>query len=477
MRILFIHIGLGDAGFGNFGKSAPTSRINHGLCSIGAYAKSYGYHTIKLMDMRKLKGWDHFKQTIKRERFDICAISFMSCDFNAAKKVTGIVREVCPAAKIVVGGVHPTVATEEVGAVNGIDHIVVGEGEISFVNLLDDIKAGRKTERIIMGITPNLNDLPFEDRELFDYETSIKFTNFPGFFKPPMVTVVASRGCPFNCSFCAPHAKTMFGLKVRYRSVDHVIQELEGLYDKYKFKSIAFFDYSLFLNKAWMYEFCDKFERTKIKAQIWANCRADLISSNEEGIERMSEVGLRMIAVGMESGSQRILDFMKKGTTVEQNIRAAEICKKNGIAVRGLFMLGLPTETKEDVQATLDLIKKVRPDVYSFSYFTPMPGTHLYEYCEKHNLSLIKSSDELADMGPNVPKIKGVDYEYLKGAVEEAMGYRFGGKFVGRCIRYLSIRSRSRYLLTLRHFFKYLYARWVLIRSRFIKEKTLSKLS
>jgi radical SAM superfamily enzyme YgiQ (UPF0313 family) len=471
MKILLVHIGLGDVGFGNFGKSAPTSRINHGLCSIGAYAKSRGYNDIKLVDLRKLKGWDHFRQNIKGYRFDVCGISFMSCDFNAAKKVVSIVREICPNARIVVGGVHPTVAPEEVMALDDIDHVVVGEGEISFVNLLEDIEAGRKTERIIMGVTPNLDDLPFDDRELFDYQTSIKFTNFPGFFKPPMVTIVASRGCPFNCTFCAPHAKTMFGPKVRYRSVAHVIEEIEQLYDRYKFRSLAFFDYSLFLNKNWMHEFCDKFEKTKIKTQIWANCRADFITSNEEGIKRMSKIGLRMIAIGMESGSQRILDFMKKGTTVKQNIKAAEICKKNGIAVRGLFMLGIPTETREDVAQTLNLIKQIKPDVYSFSYFTPMPGTHLYDYCEKHNLSLIKSHDELADMGPNVPKIKGVDYEFLKGTVEEAMGYRFGGKFVGRFIRYLSVRSRSRHLLTVRHFFKYLYARWVLIRSSLIKEK------
>jgi radical SAM superfamily enzyme YgiQ (UPF0313 family) len=472
MKILLVHIGLGDAGFGSFGKVALTSRINHGLCIISAYAKSQGYHNITLLDLRNMTGWDHFKENVIRYRPNVCGISFMSCDFNPAVKAANIIKEVSPETRIVVGGVHPTVATKEVASVKDVDHVVVGEGEISFVNLLDDIRAGRKTERIIMGIKPDLNELPFEDREIFDYETSIKFTNFPGFFKPPMVSIVTSRGCPFNCTFCAPHAKTMFGPKVRYRDVAHVIREIEELHDKYRFKSLAFFDYSLFLNKAWMHEFCDKFKQTGIQTQIWANCRADLISSNEEGIRRMSEVGLRMIAIGMESGSQKILDFMKKGTTVQQNIKAAEICKKNGIAVRGLFMLGLPTETKEDVQATLDLIKKVRPDVYSFSYFTPMPGTHLYEYCEKHNLSLIKSHDELADMGPNVPKIKGVDYEYLKGAVEEAMGYRFGGKLAGRIIRFFFVHARSRHLLALRHYLKYSYARWVLIRSRFIREKT-----
>lgn len=468
MKVLLIHLGLRDGDFNTFGKGLGTSQINHGLCIISAYAKSRGYKNIGLIDLRKLKGWDHFREEVRREEPDVVGISFMSCDFNAAKKATKIIKEVNPKIQIVVGGVHPTVATKEVADNHHIDHVIVGEGEISFVNLLNDIKAGRKTERIIKGVRPNLNELPFDDRELFEYRTSIKFTNFPGIFKGPMVSLVASRGCPFNCTFCAPHARTVFGAKVRYRNVDHVIHEIGELYEKYRFNSLAFYDYSLFLNKDWMHEFCDKFEREGFRAKIWGNCRADLICLHEESIKRLRKVGLRMIAIGMESGSQRMLDFMKKGTTVEQNIKAAEICKKNGIAIRGLFMVGLPTETKDDVRATLDLIRKIKPDVYSFSYFTPMPGTYLYDYCRDHNLSLIKSHDELGNMGPELPKIRGVDYKFLRRAVEEAMGYRFGGKIMGKFMRFAFVQTRKGNLLPLRYFLKYLYVRWILIRTALI---------
>jgi len=465
MKIALIHVGIRENGFNTFGKSLGNSQINHGLCSISAYAKSKGYNDISLIDMRKIKGWQSFKKKISQKQPGVIGISFMSCDFNAANKAIDCIKEVSTDCKIVVGGVHPSVATEEVAANNRIDYIIVGEGEISFAKLLNDIENDSNSSRIIIGEKPDLNELPFEDRELYDYNTSIKFTNFPGFYKAPMVSMVASRGCPFNCAFCAPHAKTIFGPKVRYQSVDNVIQEIGELYEKYKFKSLAFYDYSFFLNKDWMHEFCDKFDKIGFKTQIWANCRADLICSNEKGIKRLKDIGLRMIAIGMESGSQKILDFLKKGTTVEQNIRAAQICKNNGIAVRGLFMLGIPTETKEDVRATINLIRKIQPDIYSFSYFTPMPGTFLFEYCQEHNLSLIKSHDELANMGPDLPKIKNVDYDFLKSSVEEAMGYRFGGTFMGKIIRYAFIQTRKNYLLSLRYFLKYLYARWVLIRN------------
>ena len=471
MKIVLIDPGLGEGGFGCFGKVHALSQINHGLCLISAYAKSKGYKNIRLIDPRRLKGWDQFRGEIVRERPDVAGITMMSCDFNIAKKAIDIIKHVSSQTRVIVGGVHPTVATEEVQISPKIDHIIVGEGEISFVNLLDSIGGKNSRERVVIGVKPNLNDLPFEDRELYDYRVTIGLTNFPGVFKPPMVGMITSRGCPFDCSFCAPHARIMFGKKVRFRSVGHVIEELKILRNKYNFKSIQFFDYSFTLSPEWVYEFCDKYQKEDFKAQIWANSRTDLICRHEDAIKRLREAGLRMLAIGFESGSQRMLDFMNKGTTLEQNIKAIEFCRKCGIVVRGLFILGLPTETREDVMATLRFIKKAKPDIYSFSYFTPMPGSYLYEYCKRNNLSLIKSHDELAIMGPSLPKIKGVDYQYLKSAVEASMGFRFGGRVVGKFIRYLFIMTRKGRLLKLREFLKYCYVKYIIVRQLFFKDR------
>jgi len=465
MKISLIFCPLyGEGGFDSFGKTHWTSQIHPGLCSISAYTKSKGYKNIELIDLRKLKGWHHFKKEVKKRNIDVAGLTMMSCDFNNVNKAISIIKEVNKNTIIVVGGVHPTVATKDVALNKDTDHVIVGEGEISFVNLLDDIQNNRESERIIYGIKPDLNASPFEDRELFDYKTATKFVSgFPGIFKPPSVTMIASRGCPYNCTFCAPHAKIMFGKKVRYRSVDSVIEELKFLREKYHFRSLFFWDYSVTLNEEWMLEFAEKYEKNGFRAKISANSRADSICHNEKAIERLSKIGLKMLHIGYESGSQRILDFIRKGITVEQSIKATEICKKYHILVRGLFMLGLPTETKEDAQKTLNLIKKIKPNIYSFSYFTPVPGSYLWDYCKERNLNLMKSYDELADYGPSKPKIKGVDYDYLKSVLEEAFGLKFKSRLIGKIMRFIYTKTKRG---KIRYLFIWLYSKWVNFRSR-----------
>jgi radical SAM superfamily enzyme YgiQ (UPF0313 family) len=459
MNIGLIYCPYGEGDFNTFGKSHWTSQIHPGLCSISAYAKRKGYRDIALIDVRKLSGWEHFRQELIKKKFDVVGVTMMSSDFNKATKAIKVIKEVNRETVVVAGGVHPTVAPDEVASNKNVDHVVVGEGEITFVNILDSLKNNKAMERILYGTHPVLDELPFEDRELFDYKVTTGFvSNFPGIFKAPSVTIIASRGCPYKCTFCAPHATTMYGPRVRYRSVDNVIEELKILREKYHFNSIFFWDYSITLNKAWMYEFAEKYKANGFKALISANARADAICRNEDAIKELSKVGFKMLHIGYESGSQRMLDFMKKGITVEESLRATEICKKNGIIVRGLFMLGLPTETKDDIQKTMDFIKKAQPQVYSFSYFTPVPGSTLYDYCKEKDLSLIKNHDELADYGPSKPKIKGVDYEYLRTVVEESFGLKFRSRLIGKMM--LLVHTKLKRGKT-RYFFIWLYSKWV----------------
>jgi radical SAM superfamily enzyme YgiQ (UPF0313 family) len=126
-------------------------------------------------------------------------------------------------------------------------------------------------------------------------------------------------------------------------------------------------------------------------------------------------------------------------------------------------MFGFPTETKEDVQATIKLIKKIQPNVYSFSYLTPVHGSTLYEYCKERGLSLLKSHDELADYSPARPKIKGVDYDYLKSAVEEAFGLQFHSKLFGKFMRFVYVKTKRG---RIRHLFIRFYGRWVLFKNK-----------
>lgn len=466
MKIILIDTGLGEQGFDSFGKDLGNSAVSHGLCSLSAYAKSHGFKEIELIDLRSLKGWEEFRKIWPKPSPKVAGITAVSGDFGYALTVAKIIKEISPETRVVVGGVHATVATEDALSCEQMDHVITGEGEISFLELLRAVENQEPFPKLTKGVCPDLSLLPWEDRELYNYKRSMQFVNFPGIFKAPHVGIIASRGCPFNCTFCAPHAKTMFGAKVRYRPAEQVAEEIAYLKKRYQFRSLSFYDYSITLNSEWCFDFCDRIDRMGIKMLIWANSRADIICKNEKAIKRLKDIGLQMMSVGFESGSQRMLDFLKKGVTVEQNLKAAEILKRNGIIVRGLFMLGAPTETKEDVNATMDLISKMKPHVYSFSYFTPIPGTHLFNYCKERNISLIKDYTDYAHMGPEIPKIKGIDYEYLKKEVEKSMGSRFGGSFAGKIIRMILVRTKASKWLKLRYFLKYLYVKWVIAFDR-----------
>ena len=135
-------------------------------------------------------------------------------------------------------------------------------------------------------------------------------------------------------------------------------------------------------------------------------------------------MGVDWFVIGIESGSQRILDLIRKGTTVEQNREAIRICREVGIKVFGTFMLGLPTETPDESKATIDFINETQPALASPFWFHPIPGTGIYDYCERHDLILPEAKDySIASTGVFVPTIKGIDYDYIKTLMPQLTGF------------------------------------------------------
>lgn len=452
--------GFGPKSFNTFGESHWSSVIHHGLCALSAYAKSKGFTDIDLIDLRRLKGWPEFREAVSKKRPAVVGFTMRSCDFNTVMRAASIVKELSPASVTIAGGPHPTIAADEVLRGGNIDHVVVAEGEIAFVQLLQALDAGKTSDQIITGTRPDLDGLPFDDRELYpDYHITRKMVNYPGVFKPPMVTFIGQRGCPFNCAYCSPHPKSIFGKKMRSRSVDHIMEELKELRSRYDFKSLKFYDYTFTVNPSWVYEFCEKYKQAGFTAEIIAQSRANLICQHQELLKPLREIGLKLMLVGFESGSQKVLDALKKGCTVEENLEAARLLKQNGIMVSGSFMLGSPGETRADIQATVDLVKRMRPHFTSVSTFTPIPGCELYDYCKQHNLSLIESYDEFVTFAPLKPKIKGIDYEAIGSAIEEIMGDRFGGRLSGKLIKWVYLRTKTN--LKLRNTLVRCYSTWV----------------
>jgi radical SAM superfamily enzyme YgiQ (UPF0313 family) len=425
LKTTLIYPGIAGYGFNSLGQGMEAGWISHGLAQLSACAKSHGFQ-VNLIDLRALSSWDDLAAEIKRRQPDLVGVTMMSVDYNPALKSIEVVKETDPRIITVVGGPHPTLVTEEVAENQKIDYIVTREGEITFVELLHALQDGSPpSQRVLKGERPNLDSLPFVDRDLFlqewqghGYALDSPEVPFVEELPPPFVTLIAGRGCRYNCNFCQPAEQILFGRKVRRRSPENVIAELKELRERYHFASFMFHDDTLTEDGEWVAEFCQRYKE-EFEQPFFCQSRADIIVRHEEMVKLMAEAGCRGYFIGFESGNDRVLRFLRKGTTRQGNLEAARICRKHGVKIWANYMLGIPTETKEEVKDTISMLKEIDPDYYSPAFYTPHPGSDLYEYCLENNLSLITSHDQYR-RNPTETKIRGQDYDFLGWALEES---------------------------------------------------------
>jgi radical SAM superfamily enzyme YgiQ (UPF0313 family) len=448
MKTTLIYPGIAGYGFDCLGQGMEAGWVSHGLAYIAAYAKSKGFE-VNLIDLRALKSWEHFRAELASRRPDVVGLTMMSVDFNPVMRAVDIVKELDPRIVTVVGGPHPTLALDEVAANSKIDYVVTHEGEITFSKLLQALEGGSGPgDRVLHGEMPDLDALPFADRSLFldewrrfGYRLDSPEVPFIEELPPPFLTIIAGRGCIYNCSFCKPAESIIFGKKVRRRSPLNVVAELQELRTRYHFRSFMFHDDCLTEDRRWVAEFCARYREAGFKEPFFCQSRADIIVRHPDMVALMAGVGLKGYFIGFESGNDRVLRFLRKGTTRKVNLEAARICKKYGVAIWANYMLGIPTETKEEVLDTVSMMKQIDPDYYSPAFYTPHPGSDLYDYCIEHDLSLITSHDSYR-RNPTETKIKGQDYEFLRWALEESERRTLPNR-VRRRVRHLVRRYAS----------------------------------
>jgi len=441
MKVSVVYPGIGGKGFDSIGQGMDSGWISHGVGILIACALEAG-HDANLIDLRALKGWDHFRSELSERQPDVVAVSMMSVDYDPSLRCLEIAREALPQAVTVVGGPHPTIMPDELAGNSNVDHIFLGEADETFPAALDRLAAGDELPRVIPGTHPDLDKVPMAYHHLFidewrrqGYTITSPEAPFAAELPAPFVTIIAGRGCMYNCSYCQPAERMIFGRKVRRRSVSGILKELGILQEQYHFQSFMFHDDCLTEDREWVVEFCRAYIEGGFTQPFFCQSRADIIVKNEDMVALMAEAGLRGYFIGFESGSDRVLRFIRKGTKRVQNIEAARICRKYGISVWANYMMGLPTETREEVLETISMLKEIDPDYYSPAFYTPHPGSDLYNYCQEQGLSLIKEHGSYR-RNPDEAKIKGVDYEWLAWAVQESQHRTFANR----------VRRRARHL-------------------------------
>ncbi|MBQ2729957.1 MAG: radical SAM protein [Clostridia bacterium] len=224
----------------------------------------------------------------------------------------------------------------------------------------------------------DLDSIPFPARSLMKNELYCR----PDTGRP-MATIQVARGCPSGCTFCL--TPVISGKAVRKRSVDNVFEEISECYYKYGIKDFFFKADTFTIDARWAEELCDRIINSDLhkKIEFTVNSRVKPLDSSL--LEKLKRAGCFTIAVGFESGNDDTLRKIKKGTTREDNIRAAELIKKSGIPLFGFFMIGFPWESREDIISNLEFVFEIDPDFLEVHIAMPYYGTELYSQCEAYN--------------------------------------------------------------------------------------------
>ena len=379
-----------------------------GILYLGTMLKENGF-TVKLLDAAaKFYGKNEVINWLKYVKPDIIGISVFTVAFLPVINLIKVIKNWNPSIKIIIGHYHPSMEAENILRKYGdyVDYCVRGEGEYSFLELcefLDKNKDGSphnikgiafedsKKKIILTPETPlimDLNDLPFPDRKLLDFDYKWNFSGFE-FSKSKLTSIVSSRGCPFNCSYCActKFAKRRF----RPRSPENIINEML-LLEGQGYTQLNFVDDNFTLQPKRTIKICQLIKKEKIDINWHTDGRVD--QTSQEMLNWMRKAGCKSIWYGFESANQRILDLYNKRTKVTQFKEAIRKTRKANIdLIVGLFMLGAPTETIAEVKNTINFAINSDIDVPFFNVVEIFSGTKLWDdYISKE---IINSNDNV----------------------------------------------------------------------------------
>ena len=358
---------------------------------ISALRRS-GFYSAGILDANK-EGINYkgFADILKMNRPKILGIQCFSLDVYSVNQMFNVAKEIDRNIITVIGGAHPTAMSEAVfREFQNLDFGIKGEAEYSLPLLAKSI--------LDNGV--NLNDIPgllFKDKDKFKINSSCAINDLDSLGMPawdlidprsypdevegvfyrrfPVAPIITSRGCPYECTFCAN--KNLMGREIRFRSIEKVVDEIEDLITNFNIKEFHIVDDNFTINKKRVLGFCQELKKRNLKAHIAFPNGVRLDSLDRDILSALKEAGTYSITVGIESGSQRILDHMKKGLTLGLIRERLNLLRQFGFNINAFFIIGYPEEKKEDIMSTIRFAKSLPIERAHFSSFLPLPGTEI----------------------------------------------------------------------------------------------------
>ncbi|MBD3203967.1 radical SAM protein [Candidatus Woesearchaeota archaeon] len=342
--------------------------------------------------------WKEIRETLKKYKPDAVGISVKTAKLPSALKIAGILKKLDEKCFVIFGGYHPTTSAKNTLKNNDVDFVVRGEGEHTFLELCQELASSKPSFNRIKGLSykkkkkiisnpprtliKDLDKLPILDKSYA--------INPDLYSKSIMGDIITSRGCPFDCTFCSQ--KEMWEGCVRYRKIDQVILEMEKIINQFHTKQFYFWDDTFTMNRKRIINLCEEIIKRNFNILWGCTTRVDFLDTDL--LRMMKKAGCVSIDIGIESGSQKILDSLQKGITIDQVKKAVEMIKKAKIECNAFFMIGFPQETEQDIKKTIALIKQLDVSNISLSIFTPYPGSELY--LQSKEMGLIEDNTNYA---------------------------------------------------------------------------------
>ncbi|MCX6748014.1 MAG: radical SAM protein [Candidatus Pacearchaeota archaeon] len=402
-----------------------------GISIIATMLKKAG-HQVSLIHISDKISQEELIEKAKNENSDIYAFTSISLIYPRIRQYARAIKKSLPDKMTMIGGVHAILNPEE--AIKDFDAVCIGEGEYCTVELADKIASKKPylntknfwfkikekgKEKIIQNerlpLIENLDELPYPDREIWDYY------NLSDYQDAKQITIMASRGCPYMCTYCFNHKiRELYPNKnkwVRFRSVDHVMKEIKETLNKYPgdYKQIRFIDDTIVQDKKWFEEFSKKITQFG----LGISCQARANELTEEIVKKLSQIGVKRVEMGIEAGNEFIRNkIMKRYMSDEQIINAFNWCKKYGIQTTSFNIMGLPFET---IEMMLDTVKinVLAKSIYPYSFvFQPFPKTEAWQIAKDFGFLKEKSDAEyesLFEGSPlNCPHFKPEEAKFIQ---------------------------------------------------------------